>query len=308
MPTSWSTAELRFDRVVVVTVRFPDRASRRFRFERTFTIGSLPGSDLLLPDTAHQVQVTIAVFDPDVRLEIADTHVRTLRLNGWPVDPDFVHVLHVGDKVEIADHAIVFDLVAGTPAEVRRWFGEQSREPDPAEHEILAALRADPADPDAREVYADWLDGHERCGEAELVRLQWLPTSKYVTDSTAFSSEWMSHQPQAMRFRLRDLAQLSDPGRRALVSRPTVLCGRQQCHRRWEQFELTGLDVTRHCTSCKQDVEFCSTFEALAELGVERLPVALDPILVAERAREAYYRRSQEDEPTNPVGIALDDD
>jgi uncharacterized protein (TIGR02996 family) len=298
--------------VVVVTIKYPPggRVERR-RFDRTFTIGTITGSDLVLDQTGPAVQITIAIADPDVRLDIHGKGVITLRLNDWPVDPDFVHVLHVGDKLRLADHLITFEFVAGTAEELRRALGERSREPDAAEAEILAALRADPADAVAREVYADWLDGHERCNEAEFVRLQWLPDGIRVTDNEAFSSEWMSHQPQAIRLRLRDLAQLSDPRRRALVSRPTVLCRRVDrapdrppvpCQRTWDAFELTAVDTTRHCTTCNNDVEFCSTFEELSERGDEEMPVALDPFLVAEAARDAYYNLSRDfdNEPTNP--------
>ncbi|MBA2543779.1 MAG: TIGR02996 domain-containing protein [Deltaproteobacteria bacterium] len=290
--------------MVVVKVRYPDGRTKRLRFDRTFTIGTISNSDVSLEHAGHQVQTAIAIADPDVRLDVRGRSVITLRLNDWHVDPDFVHVLHVGDRLQLADHLIVFELVAGTAEEVRRALGESSRDPDVAEAEILAALRADPTDAMVREVYADWLDGHERCNEAEFVRLQWLPDGKRVTDNEAFSSEWMSHQPQAIRLRLRDLAQLSDPSRRALVSRPTVLCRHtsEPCPRIWDAFALTPVDTTRSCATCKHDVEFCSTLQDVSELGFQAMPVALDPFLVAETARDAYYSLHRDfDEPTNPV-------
>ncbi len=289
--------------MVVVKVRYLDARTQRLRFGRTFTIGTIPGSDVALDGirTSVQEQISIVVADPDVTLGV---HRKgTVWLNEWPVDPDFVHVLHVGDKIKLANQWVLVELVAGTAEEVRRALGESSREPDAAEAEILAALRADPADPMAREVYADWLDGHERCNEAEFVRLQWLPDGKRVTDNEAFSSEWMSHQPQAIRLRLRDLAQLSDPRRRALVSRPTVLCRHPEpCPRTWDAFALTAVDTIRSCATCKHDVEFCSTLHDVSELGLEAMPVALDPFLVAETARDAYYSIHHDfAEPTDPL-------
>lgn len=292
--------------MVVVKVRYPDGRSERFRFGAAFSIGTPPDSHIHVQAHGQVFQYWIVIEDPDVRLDPGPGRALSLRLNHWDVDPDFVHVLHVGDRLQIVDHAILFELVAGTPLEVQRYFGEVSREPDPAEQEVLEALRADPADPVAREVYADWLDGRERCGEAELVRLQWLPDGKRITDTEAFSSEWMSHQPQAIRLRLRDLAQLSDPRRRALISRPTVLCRRATCHRRWEQFAVTGADTTRHCGACQRDVEFCSDFDQLADCAIAGVPVALDPLLVEDAARQAYYHETFE-EPTTPIQPIADD-
>lgn len=291
---------------MVVKVRYPDGRTERFQFGATFSVGTPTDSHIHIDAHGHVFQHWIVIAEPDVRLDPGPSVLRWLRLNHWEVDPDFVHVLHVGDVLQVADHVLLFELVAGTPYETQRYFGEVSREPDPAEEEVLAALRADPADAQAREVYADWLDGHERCGEAELVRLQWLPDGKRITDTEAFSSEWMSHQPQAIRLRLRDLAQLSDPGRRALTSRPTVVCRRAACHRRWELFDITGVDTTRYCGSCERDVQFCSEFDQLAEAGAAGAPVALDPLLVEDAARQAYDQEGF-DEPTMPIHPLVDD-
>lgn len=287
--------------MVVVSVKAQGGTTHRWRFERTFTIGTRPGSDLSLGTAAliDQVELTIVIADPDVRLDL--TGAPSVNLNHWNVDPDFVHVLHVGDTIELADHEILLELVAGTALEVQRVFGEVPTIPDASEAEVLAALRADPADPVAREVYADWLDSHERCAEAELVRLQWLPDGKRVVDPEAFSSEWMSHQPRAIQLRLRDLAQVTDPGRRALASRPAMICRDQTCERRWENLAVLPLDTKRYCARCDQHVDFCSTLDDLSERGTRHHPVAIDPILVHEVAVHAYHHPNDFDEETNPL-------
>ncbi len=291
--------------MVVVRIK-TDGRTRRLRFDRTFTLGTTPGCDVFLGAWRHDVAVTVTVADPDVRLD-PSPEIWSLTLNDYDVDSDFVHVLHVGDKLGLAHHEILFELVAGTPLEVRRVLGEAPTAPDPAEQEVLEALRADPADPVAREVYADWLDMHERCSEAELVRLQWLPDGKRVTDPAAFSSEWMSHQSRAIQLRLRDLAQLSDPARRALSSRPMMMCRYEGCPQRWEALEIRDTDTIRYCGRCKGTVEFCSTFARLSSRGNLRLPVAVDPILVHEVATRTYYHPTDElEEPTDPF-IAVDD-
>jgi uncharacterized protein (TIGR02996 family) len=297
--------------VVVVTVTYPDRKTRRQVFAESFTVGTAGDSDLVLamPQLAAGRVLTIDVFGPDVR--IGRIHMQTsLRLNSERVDKDFVHVLHVGDELEVLGHTLTFELVEGTPDDVKRFTGEVSREPVAAELDLLAALRADPEDAAAREVYADWLDEHGRSGEAEFVRLQWLARENAVTDTEAFSSAWMSHQPRAVLLRLRDLSPLVEPARRALVSRPTVMCRRTGCTSQWERLKPDGdSDLVRWCATCESAVEMCSTIDDIQDRSRKKLPVAIDPGLVAERARIAYdFPYRDFDDPTVPRLMAVTDD
>jgi uncharacterized protein (TIGR02996 family) len=290
--------------VVILNVRYPDGSSRRFRFETTFTFGTSKTSGVMLDIPGVDAEVlTINVADPDVTIGKCAFRFGAVYLNDWSVDADFVHVLHVGDQLRFAGHLALFELVAGTPLEVRRYFGEEPRDPDTAETELLVAMREEPESGEAREVYADWLDVKGRCSEAEFVRLQWLSKQRKVLDPEAFSSEWMSHQTRAVQLRLRDLAQLSDPERRALVSRPTVLCSSVTCERRWDALPTDPeSDLVRACKACNKDVEFCSTIEQLAAAGRRRRPAAVDPIVVPEIAHEAWHYPNRDfDEPTNPL-------
>jgi uncharacterized protein (TIGR02996 family) len=296
--------------VVVLTVMFPDRKTRRLVFSESFTIGTAKDSELVLatPALAAGRVLTIDVYGPDVR--IGRIYMQTqLRINGEIVDKDFVHVLHVGDQLTVLGHQLTFELVDGTPDDVKRFTGETSREPGAAELDLIAALRADPADGSVREVYADWLDEHGRAGEAEFVRLQWLERKNAVTDTEAFSSAWMSHQPRAVLLRLRDLSPLLEPARRALVSRPTVMCPRTGCTTRWEQLRPADSDLRRSCETCRETVVLCSSIDDIQDRGRRRLPIAIDPCLIAERARLAFeFPYRDFDEPTNPLVVVPNDD
>jgi uncharacterized protein (TIGR02996 family) len=246
-----------------------------------------------------------------VRIGTLSTPAPMVRLNGETVDTDFVHVLHVGDEVFVLGHTLMFELVEGTPDDVRRFTGETPRVLDTTELDLLAALRADPADAVAHEVYADWLDEQGRGGEAEFVRLQWLPRGRAKLDPEDFSSEWMSHDPRAVQLRLRDLSPLMEPFRRALVSQPAVLCRRPKCTARWVQLRLDeASDLVRWCAECHGGVELCSTFDDVQERSRRRLPIAVDPGLVAERARLAFEFPDRDfDEPTQPrLVFAVEDD
>jgi len=124
------------------------------------------------------------------------------------------------------------------------------------EKSLLSAILADPDNPSARFVYADWLEeqGTEiQSDQAEFLRLECQFTKKLnqgATDLTLLQA-------------LRELATDLNPDWTALVSRlPIENCtGRQGCPGRWECLERTTDSRIRHCQVCQAVVYHCTSIQ-----------------------------------------------
>jgi uncharacterized protein (TIGR02996 family) len=123
---------------------------------------------------------------------------------------------------------------------------------DERERELLADARTDP---DARIVYADWLEQHGFEQRAAFVR---DGTPGPVDDAT-----WRVH-----------------------LARAEILGCRPACPARWDLLELTALDNLRICPGCRLPVFYCASMESvMAEQGT---PVALDITIDPQAAVVAH--------------------
>jgi uncharacterized protein (TIGR02996 family) len=80
---------------------------------------------------------------------------------------------------------------------------------DPVERRLLDAIAADPADPQTRSVYADWLESMGGAAHAEFLRAQLALAGVEAAADPVF---------QAASVRLRELAARLEPGWRARVA------------------------------------------------------------------------------------------
>jgi uncharacterized protein (TIGR02996 family) len=305
--------------MVVLQVRAPGTLRwQQHRFATTFSIGSAGDCDLVLPDISpHHVRVVID--EPDVVVDCLDPG-RT-KLNGSYIDRDFVHVVHVGDVLELGRYLVVFELVTALPEDAERFVTSTGKHVlDATEQQLLDDIRAAPDDPQTLAVYADYLDDHERPFLAEFIRLQRL--DRTAIDHSAFASKWLSAAPRAIELRLRDLAPLAEPWWRAIVSRPRIRgCGGvpplsvhvgfldDGCPGTWDAFQPTDDDMLRTCGRCKRDVQFCPTLEAVRRRSPK--PLVFDPALVGEYASRAYDRPDRDSHwniPTQVRDLELGDD
>ncbi|MDQ3341046.1 MAG: TIGR02996 domain-containing protein [Myxococcota bacterium] len=121
------------------------------------------------------------------------------------------------------------------------------------ERELLAASRTDP---DARLVYADWLEQRGLDHRAKFARDE--------TPGPAEDATW-----------------------RALIARAPVLgCYQQACPKRWDLLELLPFDNIRHCPGCKLPVYYCASVEAI--VAQQGQPVALDATIDQQAAFLAH--------------------
>lgn len=138
---------------------------------------------------------------------------------------------------------------------------------DPAEHELLVPLRANPADAGARMVYADWLEQHGEVARAWLVRHE---------------GDVATPRPE-----------LGDAAWRAIASRAGIWrCHQEPCPKRWDLLEAREDDErTRSCTTCDWPVKYCVDGEAAFRVGAnDRCPIALDASLELREGRLAFDR------------------
>jgi uncharacterized protein (TIGR02996 family) len=135
---------------------------------------------------------------------------------------------------------------------------------DPRERELLAAARTDP---DARTVYADWLEQHGFEQRAAFVRDE--------TPGPVDDAPWRAH-----------------------LARAETLGCRPECPRRWDLLELTPLHNIRICPGCRMPVFYCASIESVtAEQGA---PIAIDVTIDPRLAVTAHRVPPQYLPPTNP--------
>jgi uncharacterized protein (TIGR02996 family) len=299
--------------MVVVQIRIAgtQRWERRV-FASSFWIGRDPGCEVTIPGALPR-HVQVVIDDPDVTLTI-ERGQPLPRLDRDIIDPDFVHVMHVGNVLEVGGTEIAFELVTGFAEDVERFItGQHKHVLDDTEWQLLDALRANPDDGASLDVYADWLDQHQRPLLAEYIRLQRLRDStEPPTDPSAFQSAWLSAQPAAVQLRLRDLTPLAEPWWRALVSRvPTLGCASwviEGCAP-WQQ-HLPGAEPGhRTCRACRHDVFFCWTVDDIETHGRARERIAIDPGMPGAREHTRDYRQpaDRDMEDTNVVTRTDDD-
>jgi uncharacterized protein (TIGR02996 family) len=266
--------------VVVVQVRAAGTQTwQRHSFEASFWIGSDSSCELVLPHLGPR-HARIVLDGPDVHLELAPRC--SARLDNDEVDRDFDHVLHVGNVLDVVGSLVAFEIVAGLPADVKRYSsGEGKHLLDDTELSFIDALRSNPDDGEVLDVYADWLDQNERPLLAELIRLQRLRDSpRRPENPSEFQSKWLSAQPAAVALRMRDLAPFAEPWWRALVARQTIVgCSKPYDCPSWQRMRPTEHANQRSCSTCKHSVYFCWSRDDIRDHGRMRNPIAIDPAL-----------------------------
>ena len=132
------------------------------------------------------------------------------------------------------------------------------------EDALLAAVRADPTDAAAREVYADWLEGTGDLARATFVRSG-------------------ANQPGA-------------PLWRAVVATPKVercLSFELACPKRWDGLAPTDRDAVRHCGDCDQQVFFVTSIREAREHGARHECIAIDAAVARGEALAVYDRAAR---------------
>lgn len=142
----------------------------------------------------------------------------------------------------------------------RVWLAE-----DRTEHDLLAPLRANPADEGGRMVYADWLEqrGDERA---------WFVRHEGDVEERAAPGE---------------------PAWRAITSRARIWrCHREPCPNRWDLLAaIAGDERARTCTTCQWPVRYCVDAEAAFQIGAnDRCPIVIDAGTDGREGRLAFDR------------------
>ena len=163
----------------------------------------------------------------------------------------------------------------GAPAARRGWGLPPEPPPfradDPVERELVAGIRRRPDDADARQVYADWLEGHGHDARAAFLRAE---------------------AAAGPREQLHQLARPDDASWRAVTSRPRIdkcLAFAFECPKRWDALAPTGRDHVRHCDACAKPVYFCTSVDEARARGARHECVAIDAALAHGVAMAAYH-------------------
>ena len=128
----------------------------------------------------------------------------------------------------------------------------QAYEPEDAtEARLIASLRDDPGDADARAVYADWLEARGLDGRAKLLRGEPGADELAPTDDAAWravAADVPIQQCGLDWLRLLDLGEQPPP--------PSF---EPSCPKRWSGLAVTADDCVRHCPACDRPVHWCTT-------------------------------------------------
>ncbi len=127
-------------------------------------------------------------------------------------------------------------------------------------------------DATSRLVFADSLEEHGRLDEAN-----WLRVELRVRETTGIELERALTE-------LRALSDRVGPAFMATVSRAAVEgCPVRfglKCPMTWAAMARTGKDDVRHCTGCRQDVQFCTSLDQAQRVARKGGCVALAPSVV----------------------------
>jgi uncharacterized protein (TIGR02996 family) len=119
---------------------------------------------------------------------------------------------------------------------------------------FIRAILADPDDPAARLVYADWLDEQDD-PRGEFLRAE-ARLAAISEDDAARS---------ALTARLRELRAGISPDWLARLDRTRIENCEVRfeflCPRQWQQLQPTQKSAVRYCDTCKQNVFYCRTVE-----------------------------------------------
>jgi uncharacterized protein (TIGR02996 family) len=133
---------------------------------------------------------------------------------------------------------------------------------DPAEQQLLEALRARPDDADTRLVYGDWLETRGDTARAQFVRGATLTTAEH------------------------DALVPVAPVWKAIASCSQIACARQTCPRRWSALAASPNDEARRtCHACLRVVHHCATFHELRDAR-DRGEMIVDDIITPSPPRQ----------------------
>lgn len=157
--------------------------------------------------------------------------------------------------------------------------------PDPTEDGFLQAIRRTPADLETRMVYADWLEQRGFGSLAEFVR-----TFAHLDDPRYLGG--------------------CDVDWRAITSRtPIEACGVPQCPGAWDRLQsTTDDDRARDCATCQRRVYFIHDHFLLHNLGLYKLPFALDASVDRVSAHQFYAGAPGDPVTTVREGTTVADD
>jgi uncharacterized protein (TIGR02996 family) len=145
--------------------------------------------------------------------------------------------------------------------------------PDPLEHDLLAALRDQPADVAARMVYADWLEERGRLAQANLVRgVERREDVPSVLSDLVRFADGFDRGDDAVAV-LRE----SDADWRAIACRERTDCTRSTCPRRWDLFvPIADSERERRCFTCTATVRYCTTGDEVRDCTARGERAVLD--------------------------------
>jgi uncharacterized protein (TIGR02996 family) len=252
--------------VLLTLARMGDLAHPRHHHvrARTLTVGAIEAGacNVVLSDpTVSPIHARIELGDGKIVVEDLGSSTGT-RINGELVTGPTE--AREGDLIMIGETVLRFSATARAPL------------PPGVEQELLAALHADPSDDDARMVYADWLEQHDRIPRAELVRLE-LARDGESTEARGEADA-----------RRRALSPSAGKDVRVAISRTEIEnCNvdfEVRCPKRWSSLTPTGDSAVRHCSACDKPVHYCVDLDEIRRHARERACVAFDAALVRDHA------------------------
>ncbi len=150
---------------------------------------------------------------------------------------------------------------------------DESRPETPEEHAFLNTLRANPADDEARAVYADWLEANGFPVASRYLRLELVDAVDVQTSEVVGRTTF-----------------ITKPAWRAVVSRgPIGGCDRRAaCPRHWHALPADSRELVRSCAGCRRDVFYCVNYQGVAQRGAAKELVVVDARLPRANCAHVY--------------------
>jgi uncharacterized protein (TIGR02996 family) len=244
---------------VILVASHPVHGERRIELDSEIWVGTDATDDLRLEPPVGARHMRFVYRDARVIAVDYRSALGTF-LNGRRIDQPTI--VRPGHEVSVGDWVIRADE------------NERPEKPFRArverERELLAALHANPADDDLRQVYGDWLEENGHAKEAEVISLE-----REIRDGEGRIDDAALGR---LGFRLRTLAASLPFSWRVAVTRPKIenCHQRHACPRTWERLSSTESLVVRHCEACAQPVHFAETMDIARHHVSQNHRVALD--------------------------------
>lgn len=233
----------------------------------SYVIGFDGRSDLVLADS------TVAPRHARLTLEGGRIFIEPIGGNLTSLDEQRIWEpteVALGQWIQLGE--TVLQVLLGDQPPERNY--DEKRPASDEEAGFLATLRLDPADDEARLVYADWLEAAECPITAGYLRLELAGAAEIATSEL-----------------VERATLITKPEWRALICRGLIgHCDRSRtCPGRWHALAPTREPFTRDCTTCGHAVHYCPDHEAVARHGEQRARVVFDASVHRSAGTNAYF-------------------